>query len=76
MSWAMELSKLDIKYAPSASLKKQVSADFIVEFSIFPDKGGYASPMKPWQVFVDSYSYWAGGEVWVRIITNEGEEHD
>ncbi|KAG6644829.1 hypothetical protein CIPAW_08G079900 [Carya illinoinensis] len=28
--------------------------------------------MKPWQVFVDSYSYWAGGEdIWRYLNDNE-----
>ena len=42
--WAIELSKFDIQYRPRTTIKGQVVADFIVEFTHDEDKGAEESP--------------------------------
>ena len=32
MKWAIELSEFDIKYKPKTAIKRQVLADFVMEF--------------------------------------------
>ena len=33
MKWAIELSEFDIRYRPKTSIKRQVLADFVMEFA-------------------------------------------
>ena len=33
MKWAIELSKFDIRYKPKTAIKRQVLADFVMEFT-------------------------------------------
>lgn len=35
MEWAIELSEFDIEYLPCTTIKRQVLADFMVEFTNF-----------------------------------------
>ena len=42
--WAIELSEFDIQYRPRTTIKGQVVADFIAEFTHDEDKGAEESP--------------------------------
>ena len=42
--WAIELSELDIQYRHQTTIKGQVIADFIAEFTHDEDKGAEESP--------------------------------
>ena len=37
--WAIELSEFDIRYSPRTTIKGQIVADFIAEFTHVEDKG-------------------------------------
>ena len=63
----------DIRYRPRSSVKGQVLADFIVEFT--PKNDGkiiYNAESRPWKVFVDGTSNAMGAGVGIVIITPEG----
>ena len=55
MKWAIELSEFDIKYKPRATVKKQILADFIIEFT--PAQTTEATQLAPdlpiWKLSVD-----------------------
>ena len=55
MKWAIELSEFDITYKPKTTIKGQVLADFVVEFtSVEPDENAQTMPDFPiWKLFVD-----------------------
>ena len=55
MKWALELSEFDIRYKPKTSIKGQVLADFIMEFtSAELVEDARATPDLPiWKLFVD-----------------------
>lgn len=61
MNWVVELSEFGIEYVPRSSIKGQVLAVFIVEFTGFLDKVQDAPTVIPRQVFVDGSSCWAKG---------------
>ena len=42
--WAIELSEFDIQYRPRTTIKGQIVADFIAEFTHDEDKGAEESP--------------------------------
>ena len=42
--WAIELSEFDIQYCPRTTIKGQIVADFITEFTHVEDKGTEESP--------------------------------
>ena len=71
--WGTRLGSFDIRYRPESSVKGQVLADFVVEFST---KGGkeIVFPVRviPWKVFVDGASNALGVEAGIVIITLEG----
>ena len=52
--WAIELSEFDIRYRPHTSIKGQVVADFIAEFTHDEDKGAEESPL--WSIYTDGSS--------------------
>ena len=42
--WAIKLSEFDIQYRPRTTIKGQVIADFITEFTLAEDQGVEESP--------------------------------
>ncbi|XP_075645376.1 uncharacterized protein LOC142616399 [Castanea sativa] len=46
--WAIELSEFNIRYQPRATVKGQILADFIAEFTIIKDRGAEETPI--WRV--------------------------
>jgi len=71
--WGTRLGSFDIRYKPRNSVKGQVLADFIAEFS--PKNDGKIIcnvESRPWKVFVDDASNATGARVGIVIITPEG----
>ncbi|XP_023922202.1 uncharacterized protein LOC112033647 [Quercus suber] len=71
--WGTRLGSFDIRYRPRSSVKGQVLADFIVEFSP-KEKGEMVCRLetRPWKVFVDGASSSMGAGSGVVIVTLEG----
>ena len=42
--WAIELGEFDIQYRPCTTIKGQVVADFIVEFTLMESQGAEEIP--------------------------------
>ena len=73
VKWGTRLGSFDIRYRPRSSVKGQVLADFVVEFSPKSDgKVVYHVENRPWRVFVDGVSSAIGASVGIVIITLEG----
>ena len=71
--WGTRLGSYDIRYRSRSSVKGQVLADFIVEFS--PKNGGEVVchvECRPWKVFIDGTSRAMGAEAGILIVTPEG----
>lgn len=51
-------------------------ANFVTEFTSFPEETPTTPVGKSWQVYVDASSYRAGGGVGVYIVTKQGEEYN
>ena len=71
--WGTRLGSFDIRYRPRSSVKGQVLADFIAEFT--PKNDGkviYNAEIRPWKVFVDGASNAMGAGAGIVIITPEG----
>ena len=70
--WGTRLGAFDIRYKPRNSVKGQVLANFVTEFS--PRNEGemvYHVECHPWRVFMDSASSAMGADVGIVIITLE-----
>ncbi|XP_023872625.1 uncharacterized protein LOC111985209 [Quercus suber] len=71
--WGTRLGSFDIRYRPQNSVKGQVLADFITEFS---PKGSMEIVCRlevhPWKMFVDSASSYTGAGARVVVITPKG----
>ncbi|XP_075670396.1 uncharacterized protein LOC142640196 [Castanea sativa] len=74
VKWGTRLGSFDIRYRPRNSVKGQVLADFIVEFSSKGIETVCLVGTNPWKVFVDGASNAAGARARARIvvITPEG----
>ncbi|XP_075640288.1 uncharacterized protein LOC142612042 [Castanea sativa] len=70
--WGTRLGSFDIRYMPRNSMKGQVLADFIAEFSPKSTEIVCLVGVKPWKVFVDSASNAARAGVGIVAITPEG----
>ena len=71
--WGTRLGSFDIRYRPRSSIKGQVLANFIAEFSLKNDgKVICQVENRPWKVFVDSASSAMRSCVGIIIITPEG----
>ena len=55
MKWAIEVSEFDIRYKPKTTIKGQVLADFIVEFTLAEPAENAQTPtdLPIWKLFVD-----------------------
>ena len=69
--WAIELSEFDIQYHPQTTIKGQVVADFIAEFTYDKDKGAEESPQ--WSVHTDGSSNKQVGGVGLVLWSPEGD---
>lgn len=72
----IEISKFDIEYLPRAATKGQVLVDFVAKFTNFPKEVPVAPHGKPWQVYIDGSSCWAGRGVGVHIVIKHEKEHN
>ena len=71
--WGTRLDSFDIRYKPRRSVKGQVLADFIAEFSPKNDRKIICNiENRPWKVFVDGASSAMGARAGIVIITLEG----
>ena len=72
--WGTRLGSFDIRYRPRSSMKGQILADFVVEFSL---RGGKEMvclvEVILWKVFVDSASNALGARVGIVVITPKGK---
>ena len=71
--WGTRLGSFDIRYQPRSSVKGQVLADFIAEFS--PRNDGKIicnAESRPWKVFVDGASNAMGAGAGIVVITLKG----
>ena len=71
--WGTRLGLFHIRYRPRSSVKGQVLADFIAEFT--PKNDGKIicnAKIHPWKVFVDGASNAMGAGAGIVIITPEG----
>ena len=69
--WAVELSEFDIRYHPRTTIKGQVVADFIIEFTI---KGQGAEVVPQWSVHTDGSSNKQARGAGVVLHTPEGDK--
>ena len=71
--WGTQLGSFDIRYRPRSSVKGQILADFVVEFSLRKGKEMiYSIEVILWKVFVDGASSALGVEAGIVVITSEG----
>ncbi|XP_075663361.1 uncharacterized protein LOC142632935 [Castanea sativa] len=69
--WGTRLSSFDIRYRPRNSVKGQVLADFIAEFSPKSADVVCLAEIRPWKVFVDGASNTARAGAGIVVITPE-----
>ena len=71
--WGTQLGSFNIRYSPRNSVKGQVLADFIAEFSPRNEGEMFCHvECRPWKVFVDGASSAIGAGAGIVIITPEG----
>ena len=70
--WAVELSEFDIWYRPQTAIKRQVVADFIVEFTLGDGQG--VEEKRQWSVYIEGSSNTHSGGAGIKIQTPEGDE--
>ena len=67
--WAIELSEFDVRYCPRTSMKGQVVADFIAEYTQQGDEG--TEGQKLWIIHTDGSSNQHSGGAGVVMRTPE-----
>ena len=74
MKWAIELREFDIRYKPKTTIKGQVLADFVMEFtSLEPAKDAQTTTdLSIWKHSVDGVSNAQGGGVGLILTSPEG----
>ena len=71
--WGTRLGSFDVRYRPRTSMKGQVLANFVAEFSSRKEmEVACHVEFHPWKVFVDSASSAMGARAGIVIITLEG----
>ena len=70
--WAIELSEFDVQYLPRTTIKGQVVADFIVEFTNMEDQGAREHPQ--WIIHTDGSSNRQDGGASIVLRSLEGDE--
>ena len=71
MQWAVELRQFDIEYRPRTTIKAQVLADFIAEFTM--PKDSPTDGVESWMVQTDGSATRGRGRVGVVITSPEGD---
>ena len=71
VQWAIDLGQFDIEYRPRVTIKAQVFADFIVEFT-YPQKEKQPQK-KTWMVQTDGSATKRARGAGVVLISPEGE---
>ena len=76
MKWAIELSEFDIIYKPKTTIKGQILADFVMEFtSVELAKATQTMPDLPiWRLFVDGAANAQGSGAGLILISPEGTD--
>ena len=74
MKWAIELSEFDIRYRPKTAIKRQVLADFVMEFtSAKPARDAQATTdLSTWKLSVDGASNSQGSGAGLILTSPEG----
>ena len=74
MKWALELSEFDIRYKPKTAIKRQVLADFVMEFT--PTELGEDTRGMPdlpiWKLFIDGAANAQGSGAGLILTSPEG----
>ena len=70
--WVIELSEFDIQYRPRTTIKEQVVADFIAEFTNEEDKGVYECLQ--WSLHTNGLSNKQAGGIGVVLLSPEGDK--
>ena len=74
IQWVVELSEFDIRYQPRSSIKAQVLADFIVEFTPNHVDLDEVDEAKKWVVHVDGSSTQNTGGIRVTLKSPKGDK--
>ena len=76
MKWAIELSEFDIRYKPKTTIKGQVLADFVMEFtSTEPSENTQVPTDQPiWKLSVDRATNAQGSGAGLILTSPEGIE--
>ena len=69
--WAIELSEFDIQYGPRTTIKGQIVAEFIVEFT--SDEGEGANEVPQWSIHTDGSSNRQVGGADIVLLSPEGD---
>ena len=74
MKWAIELSKFDIRYKPKTTIKGQVLADFVVEFTSADPAENAQTPtdLPIWKLSVDGATNAQGSGAGLILTSPEG----
>ena len=74
MKWAIELSEFDIRYKSRTTVKGQILADFIIEFT--PTQSTEATQLAPdlpiWKLFIDGATNAQGSCVGMILTSPDG----
>ena len=71
--WGTRLGSFDIRYRPQSSVKGQILANFVAEFSPKDNEKMVCHVEdRPWRVFVDGASSAKGAGAGIVIVTPEG----
>ncbi|RVW52957.1 Transposon Ty3-I Gag-Pol polyprotein [Vitis vinifera] len=73
LQWAIELSEFGIEFQPRLSMKGQVMADFVLEYSRKPSQSQEQSKNKWWTLRVDGASRSSGSGVGLLLQSPTGE---
>ena len=74
LQWAIELSEYGIEYQPRLSMKGQVMADFMVEYSQKPAQDNEPHKEEWWTLQVDGASRSSGSGVGLLLLSPTGEK--
>ncbi|XP_042944810.1 uncharacterized protein LOC122278690 [Carya illinoinensis] len=73
IGWSIELSKFDLEYEPRKAFRGQSLANFVAEFSKFPQEETIEPSEKSWVLFIDGSSCREGGGLGVHLLSTNGK---
>ena len=73
LQWAIELSEFGIEFQPRLSMKCQVMADFVLEYSRRPSQSQKQNEKEWWTLWVDEASQSSGSGVGLLLQSPTGE---